>query len=172
MVNSALVCAHLLVSNPLNPTTNIQITSCQYPVACLCAKASDLRTEVGPNPGCHRFDVRGIGQVMPSSVGSEVYETPSPNGAMQVRGISTSCDADKQPQPRRLCQPQDAGHSKRIDPPNACGRYIHKQETSRLLEYTYCGAGVRTDDGVVLKQVRARYVEGNEKTHECSKISK
>ena len=60
MVNSALVCAHLLVSNPLNPTTNIQFTSCQYPVACLCAKAFDLRTEVGPNPGCHRFDVRGI----------------------------------------------------------------------------------------------------------------
>ena len=108
---------------------------------------------------------------MASSVGSEGTETSSPNEAMQVRSISTPCDADKQPQPRRLCQPQDAVHSKRIDPPNACGRYIHKQETSRLPEYTYCGVGVRTDDGVVLKQVRARYVEGNEKIHEYSKIS-
>jgi len=63
MVNLALVCAHLLVESPLNPTTNIQITSCQYPVACLCAKASDLITEVGPNPGYHRLDVRGIGHI-------------------------------------------------------------------------------------------------------------
>jgi len=109
---------------------------------------------------------------MASSFGSKGTETSIPDEAMQVRGISTSCDAGKRPQPRRLCQPQDADHSKRIDPPNACGRYIRKQETSRLPEYTYCGAGVRTDGGVVLKQVRARYVEGNEKIHEYPKISK
>jgi len=60
IANLALVCAHQLVDSPLNPTTNIQITSYQYPVACLCAKASDLITEVGLNPGYHRFDVRGI----------------------------------------------------------------------------------------------------------------
>jgi len=60
VVNQASVCAHLLVDSPLNLTTNLQTTSCQCPVACLCAKASGLRTEVGPNLGCHRFDVRGI----------------------------------------------------------------------------------------------------------------
>ena len=60
MVNQALICAHLLVDSPLNPTTNIQTTACQCPVACLCAKASELMTEVGPNPGYHRVDMRGI----------------------------------------------------------------------------------------------------------------
>jgi len=60
IVSLAVVCAYLLVDSPLNPTANIHIKSCQYPIACLCAKASDLMTEVGPNPGYHRFDMRGI----------------------------------------------------------------------------------------------------------------
>ena len=61
MINLAVVCAYALVDSPLNPTTNIHITSCQYPIACLSVKVSDSITEVGPNPRYHRFDMRGIG---------------------------------------------------------------------------------------------------------------
>ena len=85
------------------------------------------------------------------SIDTEETETLYTYELMHIPGINTSCDSDKQLQPRRLCQPQDAVHSKRNDPPNACGRYSRRPGTFRLPEYTYCGAGVRSDGGVVLR---------------------